>query len=154
MVAVDEQLIAFSTRVQETLDEAAGRSRTSKLWVQYIKLVGLLKLFIFSRRIGHFVLLLVCPAEMNPVFKAAGHFAYAKCTRLYFQQMGKLKQVMPEAEFKMFDEKGMFVARDQAVSDETAEGEWRHYPRSRHRGFYFGIVHRRTTQTHSDMCSA
>ena len=25
--------------------------------------------------------------------------------------MGKLKQVMPEAEFKMFAEKGMFIAR-------------------------------------------
>ena len=106
MVAVDEQLVAFSTHVQEMLDEAAGRSRTAKLWVQYIKLVGLLKLFKVSTRTGNFVLQLACIAEIIPVFNAVGHFAYAKCTRLYFQQMGKLKLVMPEAEFKMFAEMG------------------------------------------------
>ena len=88
VVTVDGQLVAFSTHVQEVLDEAAGRSCGYSIssW-------------------------LACIAEMIPIFNSAGHFAYAKCTCLYFQQMGKLKQVMPEAEFKMFAEKGMFVAR-------------------------------------------
>ena len=76
MVAVDEPLVAFSTHVQEMLDKVTGRVL---LWVQYIKLVGLLKLFIFSTRTGTFVLQLACIAEMIPVFNAAGHFADAKC---------------------------------------------------------------------------
>ena len=105
MVAVDEPL-----DVQEMLDEAAWRSRTAKLWVQYIKLVGRLKLVIFCTRTGNLQLTRI--AEMITVFNAAGHLVYAKCTCLYLQQMGKRKQVMHEAEFKMFAEKGMFVAID------------------------------------------
>ena len=108
-VTVDEQLVAFSTHVNEMLDEAAVRSRTAKLWVQYIKLVGLLELFIFSTCSSNFILQLTCLAEMIPVCNAAGHFAYVKYTRLYLQQIGTLKLVMPEAEFKMFAQKGMFV---------------------------------------------
>ena len=67
MVAVD----AFSTHVQEMLNEAAGRCRTAKLWVQYIKLVGLLKVFKVSTRTGNFVLQLAYIVEMIPVFNAA-----------------------------------------------------------------------------------
>ena len=54
VVAIDEELITFSTHIQLLLDEPVGRSRPSKLWVQYIRLAGLLKLFMISTWTANF----------------------------------------------------------------------------------------------------
>ena len=70
--------------------------------------------------------------------------------------------MMRDAEFRMFADKEMVVAKrtehfyggNQAVFDENAEGEWRHHSWSRQHEFYHGKVHRCTSQMYSDVCSA
>ena len=59
-----------------------------------------------AERTGHFVLHLYCMELFIPIFHDTGHFAYAKCTRLYIQLMASLKDVIPEKEYVLYTEGG------------------------------------------------
>ena len=48
---------------------------------------------------------------MIPYFHAAGHLHYAKAARIYLQDMEKLKEKIPEEEFKLIKDKGFFTIR-------------------------------------------
>ena len=64
---------------------------------------------------------------MIPIFHAAGHLAYAKCTRLTLQQMDTLKDHIPETEYKQFTENVFFTIHRKNIyfngnfSDQTIE---------------------------------
>ena len=47
----------------------------------------LLKLFLFAETTRDFDLHIYCMDQYIPLFHSAGHFNYAKATRLYVQQM-------------------------------------------------------------------
>ncbi|KAK7100416.1 hypothetical protein V1264_023376 [Littorina saxatilis] len=68
----------------QTLKEAC-KSRTSKLWLLYIEMVGLLQTTIKAERTGNFQLHLSAVSMMLPFFAASGHRLYAKSARLYLQ---------------------------------------------------------------------
>ena len=68
----------------------AGKSRTAKLWLQYIEYVEILKLFIHGERTGNWNMHLVAVGKMLNLFAATGHINYAKSSRLYLQQMLEL----------------------------------------------------------------
>ena len=65
--------------------------RTRKLWKLYVKLVVILCLYIYSERVGDLELQKWCIRQMIPIFHAAGHLPYARCSRLFVQQLDDLK---------------------------------------------------------------
>ena len=94
-VAEQESVKQLHQIISQVLEDAAGVSRTGKLWVQYIRQVMLLLHFIRAERTGDWKLHLSCVREMIPHFHAAGHLPYAKSSRLYLQQMKDLEKSMP-----------------------------------------------------------
>ena len=89
----------------------SAKSRTGKLWINYMELVSLLKMFLYAERTGDWKLHLSCIQRMIPFFHAAGHLAYAKSARLYLQQMKQLQHLMTESEYDLFTTKGFFTIR-------------------------------------------
>ena len=73
-------------------------------------------LFIFPVRSGELELQKHCLKLMISIVHAAGHLAYAKCTRLMLNQMNGLKDWIPEQEYKQFSEKGYFTIRRKNIS--------------------------------------
>ena len=74
-------------------------------------MVKLLLLFIQEERTGDWELHLLCVSRTNPIFHVGGHTAYAKCSRLYLDQMKKLPQIMSEAEFAKYTSRGYWTIR-------------------------------------------
>lgn len=64
--------------------ELESSRRTENLWVQYLKLVDIVKLFIYAERCGDWDLHPYSVMLMLPYFHAAGHLNYAKdCSYLF-----------------------------------------------------------------------
>ncbi|KAG5880068.1 hypothetical protein JTB14_034699 [Gonioctena quinquepunctata] len=63
-------------------EQLKTRGPTAKLWVQYIEMVNLVKLFILAETSGHWELHLEIVWRMLPYFHASGHFHYSKCAHL------------------------------------------------------------------------
>lgn len=101
----------FKERVNHQLQQLKQRGSTAQLWVLYIQLVTLVKLFISSERMGNWDQHLETVWKMLPYFHASGHFAYAKCAHLYLQDMLNLKQIMSVEEYDKFSAHGFFTVR-------------------------------------------
>jgi len=57
--------------IQQSLDDASMRSRTCKLWAQYLDIVNLIQMFIRAERSGDWNLHLVTIRKLIPFFHAA-----------------------------------------------------------------------------------
>ena len=71
-------------------------SRTARLWLQYIDYVAILKLYIRAERTGNWRLHLHAVEKMLNVFATTGHVNYARCARLYLQNMNNLHNTHPQ----------------------------------------------------------
>ena len=69
--------------------------RTSKLWLNYLEMVHILKVGLMAERTGDFNMHLWAVKEMLPYFAACGHYFYAKSARFYFQSMIELRTTKP-----------------------------------------------------------
>ena len=88
----------------------AEKSRTAKLWLQYIEYVETLKVFIRAERTGNWYLHLLAVEKMLNLFAATGHIHYAKSARLYLQQMRELPSTHPWLHH-CFSEQGFHTVR-------------------------------------------
>ncbi len=73
-------------KIQEKLEAQKvqmAANRTSKLWLQYMEMVDILRLFIKAERTGNWMLHLKSLQEMLPFFTASGHNLYAKSAYIY-----------------------------------------------------------------------
>jgi hypothetical protein len=86
------------------------RSRTSKLWLMYVRYIDVLKALIRSDRTGNWQMHLTSIAGMLNLFAATGHTNYAKCGRLYVEMMLDLPQTN-QFLHEMFNENGCHVVR-------------------------------------------
>ena len=84
-------------------------SRTSALWVQYMKIIDILRNYIRGERTGSWALHLQAMQDMLPYMAASGHNLYTKYVRVYLQQMSNLKADHPDVQL-CFDE-GFHVIR-------------------------------------------
>lgn len=84
---------------------------TSKLWIQYFKLISLFQRYIDAERSGNFDLHLQTVKLMIPFFFASGHYLYAKAALLYVQSMFDLKEKMDIVEYDKFCNKGFCTMR-------------------------------------------
>lgn len=66
-----------------TLRESLKCYRTAKLWIQYMEMVDILKVFIKAERTGNWDLHLKTMKCMLPYFAAAGHYLYLKSGYFY-----------------------------------------------------------------------
>ena len=55
-----------------------SKSRTAKLWLQYMTMIDVLRTFLKAERTGNWKLYLHTVKEMLPYFAAAGHNLYVK----------------------------------------------------------------------------
>lgn len=81
-------------KFKEALRTIENCGPTAKLWVQYFRMVILIKQFIEAEWSGNWDIHLTTVQKMLPFFHAAGHFFYAKCAHLYLQDILTLKDRM------------------------------------------------------------
>lgn len=93
-ISKSEALINLEKCVS-TFRSSVKENRTSMLWLQYMKMIEILRNFIKAERLGIWHLHLQSLKEMLPFFAAAGHNAYAKSAYLYFQDMVELSKSAP-----------------------------------------------------------
>ena len=93
------------------LPEVCSSGRTEKLWVQYFKLVAIIRLFIRAERCGDWQLHVHSVWHMIPYLHAAGHLHYARSAQVYLQEMLNLANSMAPDEYDMFTSCGFFTVR-------------------------------------------
>lgn len=102
-------LLKLSSLIEERTNLLKSQSRTSKLWILYLNMVEIAKTFIWAERTGNFEMHLQAVSHMLPFFASLGHNNYAKCARIYLQQMRKLKETNPKV-YKILND-GYFTVR-------------------------------------------
>ena len=83
-------IIAISKIIENFKSELSSKSRTAKLWIQYLEYINIIKLFIRAERTGNWNEHLEAMRLMLNLFAATGHIKYAKSARLYLQSMQSL----------------------------------------------------------------
>jgi len=71
-------------------------SKNSKLWLQYMDMLDILKSFLKAERTGNWELHLKALHDMLPCLAASGHNLYTKSVYLYLQDMAKIHELHPE----------------------------------------------------------
>ncbi|KAG1672542.1 hypothetical protein GQR58_015942 [Nymphon striatum] len=84
-------------------------SRTAKLWMMYMEMIDILKMFIKAERTGNWKQHLVAISLMLPYLAASGHNLYTKSAQLYLQHMTDLEASHPDV-WQKFEE-GFHVVR-------------------------------------------
>ena len=80
-----------------TLKKSSLReSRTASLWLQYMDMIDILRLFIKAERTENWGLHFKAMQNMLPFFAAAGHNLYLKSGYVYLQQMADLEKTNPD----------------------------------------------------------
>ena len=85
--AVEQQLLKTKAQLE---------GRTSKLWLQYMMMVDILRQFLKAERTGNWMLHLQALKRMLPFLAAAGHSQYTKSVHIYIQHMQKLEDCHPD----------------------------------------------------------
>ena len=87
----DNDVIDCIAKRLDHISKSMKASRTSTLWLQYMKMLDILRQFIKAERTGNWQLHLNSTYEMLPYFATSGHTLYAKSAYIYLQSMCKLE---------------------------------------------------------------
>lgn len=101
----------MSRKFENQLTLIEKRGPTAKLWIEYYRLISLMKKYVQAERMGNWSLHLQCVYNMLPFFHASGHFNYAKSAHLYLQDMINLESRMEPDEFRKMCSEGYFTIR-------------------------------------------
>ena len=104
-----EALARINSKLKEKKQSLLCNTRTGALWLEYMNMMDILRLFITAERTGNWLLHLQAMYQMLPYFAASGHNFYAKSSYIYLQQMQDLEKTNPNV-YKKFLE-GYHVAR-------------------------------------------
>ena len=91
------------TRIDGILQEQRdlmNDNRTALLWLQFLDMVDIPRMFIKAERTGNWRLHLQALSEMLPYVAAAGLNLYTKSVRLYLQSMSSLETDHPDVHRK------------------------------------------------------
>lgn len=97
-VCTSKTLDKISSKLKEKQQSILRNTRTGALWIEYMKMMDILRRFIKGERTGNWLLHLQALYEMLPYFAAAG-----------LQQMQDLEKTNPDVHKKFMD--GFHVAR-------------------------------------------
>jgi hypothetical protein len=92
----NDSVETLNRKISDLKSHLVKQSRTSRLWILYMRYVELLQKFLIAERTSDWLLHLQCLYDMLALFAATGHLHYAKCVRLYLQNMKKLPESHPE----------------------------------------------------------
>ena len=94
------------TKLSQTLDKISAnlssQSCTGELWINYLRHINILRLFVYAERTGNWDLHLYSVVEMIPILHAAGHMAFARSTRRYLDSMKNLPEIMSPEQFQHY----------------------------------------------------
>jgi len=93
-IAGDEHVVHMQEMLVSTFRNLQ-KSRTSKLWIQYIEMLDILRMFIKAERTSNWLLRLQAVSSMLSYFAASGHNAYTKSAYIYLSNMADLKDNHP-----------------------------------------------------------
>ena len=122
LIGSDEEFVSIETinssdgmqkifqKFENALLKLSNRGATTKFWIQYFKMVNLMKNFIAAERMGDWNQHIKCVRTIIPYFHSAGHIPFAKGAHSYLQEVMRLKEILNEEEFKKFTE-GYFTIR-------------------------------------------
>jgi hypothetical protein len=91
----DEHLTEISQFIRNEID-SLSKYPTAKLWIQYMDMINIMKMFIKAERMGDWQLYLYSLEKMLPFFAASGHNLYLKSVYCHLQQMGTLENDHPD----------------------------------------------------------
>ena len=103
---------SMSQELTERLDvkrQSIQASRTAKLWLHFMKMMDISRMFLKGERMGIWALHIHAIYGMMLYLAASGHNLYTKCIHVYLQQMQKLHETHPEVS-RHFDQ-GIHVVR-------------------------------------------
>lgn len=95
-------IISITLKLKEEMKIIQDKGPTSKLWIQYLTMVTLLRRFLEAERTGIWAMHLNTVNLMIPYFIASGHIHYAKASHIYVQQMHSLPNKMTKVEFDRY----------------------------------------------------
>ncbi len=98
----------ISTILEEKIDSLKS-SRTASLWLQYMKMIDILRQYIRAEHTGNWALHLDAISKMLPYLAASGHNHYSKSAWVYLQWMSQLEEQHPDI-YQQFQE-GLHVVR-------------------------------------------
>jgi len=128
-VLEEDDLYKLSDALETMNKSLSAKTRTGKLWINYLILTHILRIFIYAERTGHWDLHLYAIIKMIPIFHAAGHFAYARSARRYVEAMYKLPEIMDPSQYQKLTTEGFFTVRRSnnfwsgSFTDQTIEQE-------------------------------
>ena len=96
-------LIKLDTVIESKKCELAQTSKTSQLWLNYQRMVAMVRMLIKADRTGSWLMHLQAVSECLPVFAAAGQFNYLTSAYYYLQQMNNLEGKHPDVYQKFLD---------------------------------------------------
>ena len=99
---------------EEVKKQSIQASRTAKLWLQFMKMMDILRMFLKGEWMGIWAIHIHAMYEMMPYLAASGHNLYTKCIHVYLQKMHKLHETHPEVS-RHFDQ-GSALYADQIGS--------------------------------------
>ena len=82
-VESDENVRNILQLLDAKLEDMSKKNRTSKLWIQYVKMLEILRTFIKAERTENRMLHLQTVRDVLPYFAATGHNAYTKSGHIY-----------------------------------------------------------------------
>jgi hypothetical protein len=92
---LDESLNKLETNYHELCTILSRQSRTSHLWIMYMRYVQIVQNFLIAERTSNWDMHLDTLNSMLGLFAAAHHVNYAKSARIYLQQMCELEYTHP-----------------------------------------------------------
>lgn len=114
------KLIDISSKFSKTITFLASKGPTAKLWIEYFKMISLIKTFIRAERSGDWNLHLACVKTMIPYFYACGHHFYSRSAHMYLQDMLALPERMCPDEYQQFVCEAFTIRR----TDKLFTGTW------------------------------
>lgn len=93
------------------LNQYMSSGRTQKLWVQYLKMIAVITLFVRAERSGDWNLHIYSVQLMLPYLHASCHLNYARSAHVYLQVMLKLEETLTADELRKIVHNGYFTIR-------------------------------------------
>ena len=109
LIQNDETLLKIREIVETKQTDLGTKSKTSKVWICYQNMIRKARNLLKGDRTSVWTHHLRAVSDCLPIFAAAGHFNYLKCTYLYLMKMVSLESTKPEV-YALF-QKGLFVIR-------------------------------------------
>lgn len=110
ILSSESVFMKFSAIIAALKNDLSVRSRTAKLWIQYLSYLDIVKCFLAAERTGNWRLHLAATTDMLPLFAACGHHNYAKSARYYVQLMNQLPVTHPWL-YEQFSRNGYHTVR-------------------------------------------